>query len=606
MFSGFLANHSEINKDKLKEKFNTAQAEEVTFSGGFCLYQDLWKEAGIQTDTWLTKDGTKGVVVYGKVYSDPNAQNGRPSAQNIWDVFQKKGKTCFAQLNGDFILLLWDADKNIRYVVRDPIGVLPVYYYQAEEGFYFSSDLSSLAKAVNASLDYGSVIQYLVYNYNPGENSVFQKIKKLRSGHCIAFRGNQIDLQKYWQLSFTPGSESEGEIIEVLREKLKQSVHDRVSAKGKIGTFLSGGLDSSSITSLLHQENVKSLSTFSFRCKGESFDESPFAQKVSDTFNTAHHVVEYTPDSVQLIQDMVELMDEPFCDVGINVATYLLTQTAKGKVNTLFTGDGGDELFAGHPVYLADMSAVYFKYIPGFIKSLAFSFGRRLKDSDKKKDLRVKAKRFSESYTYPADLGTHRWRAYYLPNALRDLFTSEIAEKFVSNDIFDEMIQYNEEGNQYDALAQSLYSDYQTVVQFYLRRMDFARKQGLWPQFPMLDKDVVEFCAKIPSKLKIPSMSETKYIEKKTIEPWLPHEIVYRKDKLGHSIPLKNWMRYHDGVQKFMIEILKDGRLEKAGLFDMQIVDTMIQEHLDKKVNHSHRLWALMVLTLWMEKQIKN
>ena len=163
------------------------------------------------------------------------------------------------------------------------------------------------------------------------------------------------------------------------------------------------------------------------------------------------------------------------------------------------------------------------------------------------------------------------------------------------------MIAFNREASGRDSLSRTLYSDYQTVVQFYLWRMGMARRMGLRPRFPMLDPDLVDFCATLPSELKIRGLSDTKVIEKAVAEPLLPHEVVFRKDKLGHSIPLKNWMRENRDVREMMDDLLSPERVNKRGWFIFDRVDRMRREHDSKRANHSHRLWALMILELWMQ-----
>jgi asparagine synthase (glutamine-hydrolysing) len=431
-------------------------------------------------------------------------------------------------------------------------------------------------------------------------------VRRLRPSHFIRWNGNDSVVKSFSTFSFANQvEEDESSIIEQIRELLTFAVRKRLQSKKRIGVFLSGGLDSSSMVSLLHQAGRVGISTFSFRCQGKSFDESNYAKIVADTFGTIHHVVEYTPKSVLLAEHMVDLMDEPFCDVGINIATYLMARMAGGTVDNLFTGDGGDELFGGHPVYMADKTARFFQWMPRIILQPLFVLGRSLPDSDQKKDWKVKIKRFSESYRFPSQLGTHRWRAYYQLSELEDLIDPDIFNQAGLINPFEDILSYNQETDGSDPLSRSLQSDYQTVVQFYLRRMDLVRAFGMTPRFPMLDDRLVSYCGRVPSSLKIRGFSDTKYIEKKAIEPWLPESIVYRKDKLGHSIPLKNWLRDNPLVQQFVFDLLSEGTVKKRGLFQVSAIQKMKEEHLQKIRNHSHRLWALAILELWLASKEK-
>jgi asparagine synthase (glutamine-hydrolysing) len=171
---------------------------------------------------------------------------------------------------------------------------------------------------------------------------------------------------------------------------------------------------------------------------------------------------------------------------------------------------------------------------------------------------------------------------------------------------FEDMLQFNQEGRSFDALNRSLYSDYQSVVHFYMMRMGLVRSFGIKPKFPLLDPDLIEFCASIPAKWKIRGFSDAKYIEKVALDTILPKEITHRRDKLGHSIPLKNWMRNESVVRELMCDILSEETIKRRGLVRSDVVQKMIRDHWDKKENHSHRLWALMVLELWLEYQKKS
>jgi asparagine synthase (glutamine-hydrolysing) len=325
---------------------------------------------------------------------------------------------------------------------------------------------------------------------------------------------------------------------------------------------------------------------------------------VAESVGSVHRLVEYPPEAVRLAEEMTGLMDDPFCDVGINVATYLLSKEARGKVDLLFTGDGGDELFAGHPVYTADRVDALIKWIPGIFLAPVYALGRRFSDSDRKKDWRVKVQRFSISARYPHSLGTHRWRVYYRPEDLTRLLLPDL-HGFISEDtMYGDVIAFNREARGQDSLSRTLYSDYQTVVQFYLRRMGMAGRMGLKPRFPMLDPDLVEYCATLPAGLKIRGLSDTKVIEKTVAEPLLPREVVFRKDKLGHSIPLKNWMRDNRSVREMMDDLLSPECVKNRGYMSFEYVDRMKREHDSRRANHSHRLWALMILELWMRQHM--
>ena len=549
----------------------------------------------------------KPIFIDGSIYA-VSGQKSRINAAGIFSGYIEGKDKFWDEINGDFSAVLWIEKESRLILVRDKIGVGTLFTAQTDSGIVFSSSLRALVILLGKQNDINNstILRYLTFNYNPGTETFFNGITRVEPACLVEWRGGSAYEKQYWDIKFENSVKDEEEAAQQIRKGLETAVKIRQRKTGKTGAFLSGGLDSSSVVSLLSKNETPDLSTFSFRCRGESFDESPYAKIVADTFGTNHTVVEYSPESVLKAEDMTGLMHEPFSDVGINIATYLLASEADQKVNELFTGDGGDELFAGHPVYVADKSAKIVSKIPGFILKPLFGLGKMLHDSDKKKDLRVKLKRFSESYFFPKELGTHRWRVYYTLGALSNIVTEDVFDSADPEKIFKDVIDINNRALADDDLGKSLYSDYKTVVQFYLRRMDMVRSFGLNPRMPMLDPELVTFCSKISSDLKIKGMSDTKYIERKAVMPLLPYEITHRKDKLGHSVPLKNWMRENSTVESFIRDILSETRIKNRGIVDFNAVGKMEKEHKQKMFNHSHRLWSLVILELWMDNVRKN
>jgi asparagine synthase (glutamine-hydrolysing) len=341
------------------------------------------------------------------------------------------------------------------------------------------------------------------------------------------------------------------------------------------GVFVSGGLDSSTVLGVLAQHSDNPLRTFSYRCRGQGFDESHYARLMAQSVGSEHAEVEYLPENVNLMVDLVGEMSEPFCDVGINIATGLLGREAIKSTNYVLTGDGGDECFGGHPIYEADKVARYTDLLPTTIMRSVGNVLTKLPDSDKKKTLAVKLKRFGESLRFPRELRTNRWRLYYMPEDLVRLLHEDVMAAVSEEELFSDISDSYDEADTLDPLGQTLYSDYSTVADFYLRRNDLNRSLGLETRYPFFDVKLVELCARVPSR---------------------------RKDKLGHSIPLKNWIRDHPYVQEFVGDLLSQDRLRRRGIVNPKFVKKMWDDHMAMTVNNSHRLWSLAVIELWFDK----
>jgi asparagine synthase (glutamine-hydrolysing) len=573
------------------EKINTDQKK----------YSGLWQDK--KTKYWFLFQGH--IFNIKQLQEKYGLEDSIPFSQLVSKMYATDGTKCFKDLNGHFAVAIYDENDERLVLVRDHFGVEPLYFYKDETKIIFSSDPLFLLKHdfIPKEINHKGLYTYFLFNYLPTSETIIANLAKVRPAFSCEWKKGNISSKRYWYLSFKQGNgNDESYYTENTLRLLKDAVKIRLENNGKkSGAFLSGGMDSSSVVGLSGPNVEKKMNTFSFRCKGQT-DESHYAKFMSEAYGTDHHLVEFPHEATRKIVDMAEIMPEPFCDIGIEIASFLLAQYASGKVDYILSGDGGDELFAGHPVYIADNVAKYFDMVPGFIQKPIINLLQLLPDTDKKKSLPVKAKRFSYSFNFSASLFSNRWRIYYTPKELNEALESDLWAKMKDQDPLPEIESFYNEADGEDFLSKTLYGDYATVVNFYLTRMSILRHYGIEAKFPMFDYRLVEFAAAMPSDLKIKGNSDTKYILKKTMTGVLPDEIVFRKDKLGHSVPMKNWMRDSPELIGLVDEILTEENIKKRGFFKPEFVRKMIDDHKAKKVNHSHRIWALLVLELWLQK----
>lgn len=512
-------------------------------------------------------------------------------------------------INGKFSFILWDARQQKLLLGRDRFGIQPLFYSQQQDGLIFGTSLRSLLKTglISRQLNSQVVLEYLLYCYNPSQQTLIESVQKVPASHFLSFDGSTLNLHRYWNLSFAEQHQkTEAQYCEEIPALMEDAVRLRIDPSQKLGVFLSGGIDSSSMLSLASRHTTEPLSTFSFRCAGRSYDESSYARYVAQQFNTNHTEVQYQPEDLSAIAAIVQAMDEPFCDIGIEIGTYLLGKAAQGKVDYIFSGEGGDELFGGHPVYTADKVAAWIDWLPRSLSSPVMQLLQQIPDSDQKKNLQVKLKRFAYSLSFSPELLSHRWRIYYTPQELQNLCSQDFLSQCNLEKVFDSMIQYSEAADGSDGLSRSLYSDYWTLVNFYLRRLELLRSFGVDNSLPLLDYRLVEYAAKIPSSLKLRGFSDTKYIYKQALKGIVPDKILFDRPKLGHSVPMKNWLREDSIIQTWMGEILSKSCLLGRGFFNPMFVERMLDEHLQKTHNHSHRLWSLLVLELWLKEHLQH
>ncbi|MDQ7052806.1 MAG: asparagine synthase-related protein [candidate division KSB1 bacterium] len=564
------------------------------------------------------RDRNITVALYGNIFNyhelsealglETNGKSAAAAGDILVTGYVKWGTDLFLRANGNFVLAIHDPGQNRFWIARDHLGVESLYYYRKESMLYFSSNLNQLAHhpRIQADLNPTAILRYFLFNYNPALDTFFKDIYKLRPGYVLRIENDRMMLTPYWYISFKEQFEKD---IDTYRQELLELFRDAIrirldADRFRTGAYLSGGMDSSTVVGLMRPMVKGPLHTFSFRCRGKSYDESAYARLMSERYQTQHHEVPYEAADVERIVELVEHAQEPFSDIGIEVASYLLAEKASGVVDYVLTGDGGDELFGGHPVYLADRMASKFEKIPAFIRKPLTQLLQKLPDTDQKKSLPVKAKRFSYSVQFPAALYSNRWRIYYTPQELQQLLTGDWKAAAEKEDPLAEILSLYSEADGEDYLSKSLYGDYYTVVGFYLRRMELVRRFGLEGRFPLLDHRLVEYTAHIPSNLKIDASGATKYIFHQVMAGVLPDEIVFRKDKLGHSVPFKNWLRNSPQVRELMQQVLSEETLKKRGWVNPQFVQTLLQRHLSKADNHSHRLWAILVLELWCQKHL--
>jgi asparagine synthase (glutamine-hydrolysing) len=317
-----------------------------------------------------------------------------------------------------------------------------------------------------------------------------------------------------------------------------------------------------------------------------------------------HTEVTYGEPQAVEARDIVREMEVPFCDAGINVGTWLLGKAAAGRVSYVLTGDGGDELWASHPVYAAQrLLRVYERLpLPRIVRRSLVRATNLLPDSDQKRDLRVKLKRILPSDGLPRGLGPFRWRAYYTSAELQALLTPEAATLVRGHDPFRSVLDaYQGYDGPDDGLSPHLYNDYTTTSSYYFQRLGLLRRFGIEARMPFFDRALVEFGARIPARLKLEGVERTKRLFRVAMEGVLPDVINHRRDKLGHSIPLKNWLRAAGELNAWVEALLTPEVVRWRGLVRPAVVARLLDEHRRRRHNHSHRLWALVILEAWLQ-----
>lgn len=537
--------------------------------------------------------------------------DGTPAAGMASRLLQRltdQGVNGLAAIEGTFAAAWYDARSGCLALIRDAFGAEPLYCVERNEGVLFASRPRELRAAglLPGGLSLQGLAEYLTFCFIPGDGTLDNGLHQVPPGTAVVIdpRRGIVERRRWYRLSFaSPTMTDERAIAKEFRGLLEHAVVRRLNG-ARLGAFLSGGMDSSSVVTFARHHRRDTIRTFSYRCAGRSFDESVYARQLAEAMRTEHCEVEYGEARALEIEDAVRAMDTPLCNIGLEMGSWILGKAAAGQVDCILTGDGGDELWASHPVYAAQrVMDVYDRLpIPQAVTSLLARLANRLADSDRKRDLRVKLKRILPPAGMPRALGPFRWLAYYVPADFEWLLEPELARSLRGIDPYACVLDaYDGYDGPDDGLTPHLYNDYRTSTGAYFSRLRMLRHFGIAMRYPFYDKSIVEFGARVPARLKLEGIERTKRLFRLAMEGTLPDAINHRKDKLGHSIPFKNWLRRDGPLAERVTAALSPEVLRARGLFRPDAVARLIDEHRTRRANHSHRIWAIYVLELWLK-----
>ena len=520
----------------------------------------------------------------------------------ILHAYEEYGVDCPKKLNGMFGLAIWDSGRQRLFLARDRLGVKPLHYYLDDDLFVFGSEIKSLlqysgvARRVNAK----ALDNFLTFEYIPSPLSIFDRIAKLPQGHYLLLEAGRITIKPYWQLGYRADQRDEGSLTEEFLSLFHDAVKIRLMSEVPLGAFLSGGLDSSSIVAMMARSSNRPVKTFSIGFSDSTYNELPYARAVAQHFSTEHYEEIITPDAVRLTERIVGQLDEPFGDFSV-FPTLMVSEMARKGVTVILSGDGGDELLAGYDTYLADRLARRVARLPlwlrrNVLEPAVFSWP----PTEKKKGLINKSRRFLEGMRLPAALQHARWMIFLQQAEKERLYSPEFRSSLKDQDPYDFILEKFSACGSSSALDQQQYTDIMTyLVDDILVKVDrMSMLVSLEARTPFLDYRLVEFCATLPPSMRLAGR-QTKYILKKAMHGILPEMILHR-GKEGFSIPIKQWMKRE--LRPMMEEYLSERRLRDSGEFQPGYIQRLMQEHLDGRENHSHRLWALMMYQMWRER----
>lgn len=515
----------------------------------------------------------------------------------------KKWKTdCLKYLNGMFAFVIYDMDKNLLFGARDRLGEKPLKYFWDGRKFIFASEVKGILSVLKnkPDIDLQAINDYLTLGYVPAPATGFKDIFKLPPASYFVFQEGKLRIYKYWELEFSKKIEiSEGEWEDLLEEKIDRAVANRLVSDVPIGSFLSGGIDSSCITAFMAKNSQKRINTFSIGFNEVEYDETRYAKQVSRLYDTIHHVQKVNSKKFgEILSKSADYYDEPFADNSL-VPSIILSEFTRKKVTVALSGDGGDENFAGYDRYNIVTFSDYYKRIPnvvrnGFIKP-SVNLVRNLFPSL----LFLRANTFVQTFDKPFYQKYLYYRSFFGKLEKNDLYSPNIKQQndtFLHNKKF-----YNGKLSDLDnALAIDIAS---YLPEGLLFKMDIASMSvGLEVRSPLLDYKLMELIAQMPNDLKIRGFCK-KYILKKMLlrKKILPPEIVNRPKK-GFNPPFKKWFK--TDMEEFIRLTLEFKKFRSAEIFNLKRLDKYIDDYFKFSIDYDNNIFALISLANWINKYL--
>ncbi len=520
----------------------------------------------------------------------------------IIHLYEEYGVECLDKLDGMFAFSIWDKKKRQMFLARDRFGIKPLYYYYNSNKFLFGSEIKAILtdNSVEKQLNYLAVSQYLSLMQVPTPNSIYRQIYKLPASHAMTIKDGRVNVWKYWDIVFTENEDrGESYYIDGLRERFSAAIKSHLVSDVPVGTFLSGGIDSSAIVAYASQYQ-KHLKTFNVSFFQDSkYDESYYATKVAQIFDCEHHQFNADNNILDCIKDLLWFFDEPFA-VSSAVPLYHVTKLAREKVKVVLSGDGADEQLAGYEKrYLRENKLAPLDLIPCRTRHILSTLISRLLPGDETLRDSIGARIKHRASLYEQD-ELDRYAGIF------NFFTNQQKSKVLHPDIW-EMVRndnsYTEDWKQNesykslkDRTNQKLYFDINTsLVDEMLTKVDrVTMSLGLEARVPFLDRQLAEFIAKIPKKYKLDTQGTGKWILRKMLSDKIPDDILFTS-KRGFDVPMHDWMK--KDFKKIFYEFYDKS---EDNIFSEEYINKMLNTHKTHN-KFGHHLWIILVFIIWFK-----
>lgn len=559
------------------------------------------------------EDRTVWVVLNGEIYNfvelreDLVRRGHRFRTQTDTEIlvhlYEERKEGFIDLLRGMFAIALWDERAKTLLLARDRVGKKPLYYsILGRKGVVFASQLDALVADpdVERDIDPEAVDAYLSTQYVPAPLTIYKAARKLPAGHVLRCSGDGVVLREYWDLSFADASEGagSGQLREqVLREGLTARIADAVKIRLRsdvpLGAFLSGGLDSSVVVSAMADQLDQPVIACTAAFDDAEHDERAAAREVAERCGCEYHEETIRPDLADLPVRVAGAFDEPFADAAA-IPNFLIAEAARRYVKVALTGDGGDELFAGYWRHQRARLENRVRGLLGPVASVVSALTPRFAPESRRAGL------------LPLGMSAARAYAWKHSGLLFDatlksgLYTPGFAAACRDFDPSKRFRSYYDKCDARDPLGRALYVDFKTsLADGILVKVDrTSMAHGLEVRSPLLDHDLVEFAARVPSSLKL-RRNRGKYLLSQVAANRLPRSVLNRP-KHGLTVPVARWLR--EDWRDLAEDCLRGPTATARGFFESRFIESVWTRHLSGRNLYTQHLWTLVMLELWCRK----
>ncbi len=513
------------------------------------------------------------------------------------------------KLNGIFAFCIYDSIKKILFIARDCIGVKPFYYYENKSKFMFCSEIKGIIKndEIEREINFEGVSSFLTFRANIEEETCFKNIKKLMPGYYLIYdlKNKKISaLKDYWNLKYNIENKSINYFEEKLKNLLFDSVKKQLMSDVPYGAYLSGGVDSGTIVSIMSKFCSKPVETFSVGFEQEEHTEIKEAKFLAENFKTNHHELLIKEDSVKELPKIIYHLDEPMSD-PTSIPIYFLSKYTKKYCTVILTGEGVDELFAGYPQYkfmklhknlisfFPDFSRKIFssliKNIPGNILNKGFEYSSELGEKGIERFSNfINSNKLSEQYLNQISIFNEQEKNNLLKLKSQNLYL-KYSKNFNKKNLLNSCLNFDFKGNMVDDLLMKL--DKNTMA------------FSIEGRVPFLDYRIVELASKIPENMKLNFLNQDKFILRKSVGNLIPKQTSNRKKK-HFFVPINNW--FMNELLQLKEDLLSKEYINKQNIFNYNYISKINKDFKKSRLFYSRQLWSLITFQIWYKQFIEN